>query len=247
MFLRIVHSHVLCLITLFTLLVITTALLLPPVSTKTRSGVILSLKLTTVRLLDIVVTVFINAKLIGGRVRGHAILILLTGPIDRIRFVINGRLNLSTILTILLTTLNLVFATLLTLGNVTFSLIDLLLTFKFVLLRTVLLATITVLFKIFADSLLTALVAFTICVVNRLARTLINFNRVDRDPNVRQLAGTLCLILPSLRHLGLHGITICKPSLLPSDLDLMDGLLCTLMCVTLLLTVTAVIFSHHRF
>ncbi|NER80958.1 MAG: ABC transporter permease subunit [Leptolyngbya sp. SIO1D8] len=246
-FKEVIRDRVLYLVVLYAVFLFAIAALLPEIAAGAQGKITLDLGLAGIHLLGLVVTVFVGTGLINKEIEKRTVLVIMAKPVSRLEFILGKHLGLSAVLTILIGLLTAIYLVVLTVNQIPFSFLSILLAVFFTLVEMSLLTTVAMVFGTFTSSLLATLLTIAVYLMGHLSQDMVALGQLSENVDLQRVANGMYLILPDLERLNLRNEAIYGMALIPSALDLTGHLIYGLFYIVLLLTIAVVIFARRQF
>jgi ABC-type transport system involved in multi-copper enzyme maturation permease subunit len=219
--------------------------LLPAISGAAQDKILTDFGTASASFLGVVIAIFVGTNLINKEIEKRTVFTIVTKPISSIEFILGKHLGLSAVLAILVAGMTAIYLMVLSLAQINYQLIPLLLTAFFLFLELCLLTAAALLFGVFTSSILAILLTFSLYLVGHLSEGMVKLAGVTKNPGFQQLTDNLYLILPDLSRLDLKNDAVY--GVLPqADTLLLNAGYAVVYTVALLL-ITTVIFSRRQF
>jgi ABC-type transport system involved in multi-copper enzyme maturation permease subunit len=229
----------------YALLMLVAWRLLPEISGAAQDKILTDFGTASSSLLGVVVAIFVGTGLINKEIEKRTVFTIVTKPISSIEFIFGKHLGLSAVLAILVAGMTVIYLIILSLAQINYHLIPLLLTAVFLFLELSLITAAALLFGVFTSSILAILLTFSLYLVGHLSEGMVKLAGVTKNPGFQQMTDNLYLILPDLSRLDLKNDAVY--GVLPSpDLLLLNAGYAVVYTLALLI-VTTVIFSRRQF
>jgi ABC-type transport system involved in multi-copper enzyme maturation permease subunit len=196
-------------------------------------------------LLGTIVAIFVGTSLINKEIEKRTVFTIVTKPISSIEFILGKHLGLSAVLAILVAGMTTIYLTILSLAQVNYQLMPLLLSAFFLFLELCLLTAAALLFGVFTSSILAILLTFSLYLVGHLSEGMVKLAGVTRNPDFQKFTDNLYLVLPDLSRLDLKNDAVY--GVLPQTDVLLVNAGYAVVYTAALLIVTTVIFSRRQF
>ena len=219
--------------------------LLPAISGAAQDKIITDFGPASASLLGVVVAIFVGTNLINKEIEKRTVFTIVTKPISRLEFILGKHLGLSAVLAILVAGMTAIYLAVLSLAQINYHLIPLLLTGFFLFLELCLLTAGALLFGVFTSSILAILLTCSLYLVGHLSEGMVKLAGITKNPGFQQLTDNLYLILPDLSRLDLKNDAVYGVIPQPDVLLLNAGY--AVLYTAALLVVTTVIFSRRQF
>ncbi|MGF1524724.1 MAG: ABC transporter permease [Leptolyngbyaceae cyanobacterium] len=246
-FKEVIRDRVLYLVVLYALLLLAVSGLLPQVAAGAQDKITLDLGLAGIHLLGLIVTVFVGTSLINKEIEKRTVLVLIAKPVSRLEFIIGKHLGLSAVLAVLMVLLTAIYLGILAINQITFVWASILLAVLFTFVEMALLTAAAMLFGAFTSSLLATLLTIAVYLMGHLSQDIVALGQLTENISLQRITNSLYLVLPDLERLNLRNEAVYGLALLPSVPDLLLNLAYGVFYITLLLTLSAVIFARRQF
>ncbi|MDY6936177.1 MAG: ABC transporter permease [Cyanobacteriota bacterium] len=246
-FREVIRDRTLYLVALYALILLAAILLLPEVAAGTQDKMTLDIGLGAMNLLGLIVTVFIGTGLINKEIEKRTVLVLVSKPISRSELIVGKFLGLCAVLAVLISLMTLIFIVVLRVNEIPFPLGSTLVASGYLFLQLSLIVAVSIVFGVFASSLLATLLAFGIYLMGHFSRDLLQLGEISQNPGIAPLAKTLYLILPDLSRLDVKNGAVYGSAALPDISTLLLNAVYGLVYTVLLLSIATVVFSRREF
>jgi ABC-type transport system involved in multi-copper enzyme maturation permease subunit len=244
-FREVIRDRVLYLAGLFAILMAAGIRLLPEIAAGTDKKILLDLGLAAMTLLGVLIAIFVGTGLINKEIEKRTLLVLISKPVSRTEFIIGKHLGLTAVLAVLVGLMTAIYLGALTLAQVPYTLVNILLAALFLLLQLSLITGVAILFGVFTSSLLATLLTFAVWLMGNFTRDLVNLGILSKNPAIAQLTRALYTILPDLARLDLKNQAVYAQLLPPEVLWANAGY--GVLYITLILAIATLIFSRRQF
>ncbi|AFY95751.1 ABC transporter permease [Chamaesiphon minutus] len=219
--------------------------LLPAISGAAQDKILTDFGTASSSLLGVVIAIFVGTNLINKEIEKRTVFTIVTKPISSIEFILGKHLGLSAVLAILVAGMTAIYLFVLSLSQINYQLVPLLLSSLFLFLELCLIAAASLLFGVFTSSILAILLTFSLYIVGHLSEGMVKLAGVTKNPGFQQLTDNLYLILPDLSRLDLKNDAVYGV-LPPTDMLFVNAGY-ALVYTAALLIATTVIFSRRQF
>jgi ABC-type transport system involved in multi-copper enzyme maturation permease subunit len=219
--------------------------LLPSISGAAQDKILTDFGPASASLLGVVVAIFVGTNLINKEIEKRTVFTIVTKPISSLEFILGKHLGLSGVLAILVTGMTAIYLAVLSLAQINYQLIPLLLTGFFLFLELCLITAGALLFGVFTSSILAILLTFSLYLVGHLSEGMVKLAGITKNPGFQQMTDNLYLVLPDLSRLDLKNDAVYGVIPQPDVLLLNAGY--AVVYTAALLVVTTVIFSRRQF
>lgn len=244
-FREVIRDRVLYLVGFYALAMVLANRLLPEISAATEKKILLDLSLAAMQLLGLVIAVFVGTGLVNKEIEKRTVFVLIAKPVSRTEFVIGKHWGLSAVLAVLIAIMTATALGIFYLGQVPFSLRDILISSGFLFLQLSLITAVAIGFGVFTSSLLAILFTFAIYLMGQLSRDLVAFGKLAKNPSIESVTQGLYVVLPDLARLDLKNQAVY--GLIPSPEILLLNAGYGLLYIVLVLTIASLIFSIRDF
>lgn len=244
-FREVIRDRVLYLAGLFAILMAAGIRLLPEIAAGTDKKILLDLGLAAMTLLGVLIAIFVGTGLINKEIEKRTLLVLISKPVSRTEFIIGKHLGLTAVLAVLVGLMTAIYLGALTLAQVPYTLVNILLAALFLLLQLSLITGVAILFGVFTSSLLATLLTFAVWLMGNFTRDLVNLGVLSKNPAIAQLTRALYTILPDLARLDLKNQAVYAQLPPPEVLWANAGY--GVLYITLILAIATLIFSRRQF
>lgn len=246
-FLEVIRDRVLYLVALYALVMAAATLLLPEVAAGAQDKITLDLGMAGIHGLGLLVAIFVGTGLINKEIEKRTVLVLIAKPVSHAEFILGKHLGLAAVLAVLMALLSAIYFGVLSLNAIAYSPQSLLLAIAFTFMEMALLTSVAMLFGVFTSSLLATLMTFAVYLMGHLSPDIVALGELSENPALQRLTNGLYLVLPDLERLNLRNQAVYGLNLFPTTGELLFHLLYALIYITLLLTLTGMIFSRRQF
>ncbi|ACK73648.1 type IV pilus biogenesis protein PilI-like protein [Gloeothece citriformis PCC 7424] len=219
--------------------------LLPNISLGTHEKIFLDLGLGAMALLGAIVAIFVGTGLINKEIDKKTVLVLIPKPLSRSEFIIGKHLGLCAVLAVMLTVMTLIFFTLLTGFQTSYSIGLVFISQLYLLLELALLTAVAIAFGVFTSSILATLLSLGVYLMGHVSVDLLKLGQISKNATIESLTSTLYLILPDLERLNLRNDVTY--GMLPSINELISNAAYGIIYTALLLAIAIGIFSRRQF
>ncbi len=219
--------------------------LLPAISGAAQDKILTDFGAASSSLLGVVVAIFVGTNLINKEIEKRTVFTIVTKPISSIEFIIGKHLGLSAVLGILVVGMTAIYLLILSLAQINYQLVPLLLTAFFLFLELCLLTAAALLFGVFTSSILAILLTFSFYLVGHLSEGMVRLAGVTKNPGFQKMTDNLYLVLPDLSRLDLKNDAVY--GVLPQADTLLLNAGYAIVYTVALLLVTTVVFSRKQF
>jgi ABC-type transport system involved in multi-copper enzyme maturation permease subunit len=219
--------------------------ILPSISGDAKDKILTDFGTASSSLLGVVIAIFVGTNLINKEIEKRTVFTIVTKPISSIEFILGKHLGLSAVLAILVAGMTAIYLTVLSLSQVNYQLMPLLISAFFLFLELCLLTAAALLFGVFTSSILAILLTFSLYLAGHLSEGMVKLAGVTRNPGFQKMTDNLYLVLPDLSRLDLKNDAVYGVLPQPDTLWLNAGY--ALVYTAALLVITTVIFSRKQF
>ncbi len=219
--------------------------ILPSISGAGQDKILTDFGTASSSLLGVVVAIFVGTSLINKEIEKRTVFTIVTKPISSMEFILGKHLGLSAVLAILVAGMTAIYLLVLSLSQVNYPLVPLLIAAFFFFLELCLLAAAALLFGVFTSSLLAILLTFSLYLVGHLSEGMVKLAHVTKNPSFQQLTDNLYLVLPDLSRLDLKNDAVYNVLPQPDVLWIDAGY--AVLYTGVLLLATTMIFSRRQF
>ncbi len=244
-FREVMRDRIFFVIGFYALLMLAAGKLLPEVAGMTYDKILTDVGAAAASLLGVVVAIFVGTGLINKEIEKRTVFTIVTKPISNIEFIFGKHLGLSAVLAVLVSGMTAIYLLSLSISNVNYQAIPLILSALFLFLELCLLTAAALLFGVFTSSILALLLTFALYLVGHLSEGMVKLAGVTKNPDFQRLTDNLYLVLPDLSRLDLKNDAVY--GVLPTaDIMLVNAGYAVVYTVALLFATTA-IFSRRQF
>jgi ABC-type transport system involved in multi-copper enzyme maturation permease subunit len=219
--------------------------ILPELSGGASAKILTDFGAASSSLLGVVIAIFVGTNLINKEIEKRTVFTIVTKPISSIEFILGKHLGLAAVLAILVTGMTAIYLMILSLAQINYQLMPLLLSSFFLFLELSLLTAAALLFGVFTSSILAILLTFSLYLAGHLSEGMVKLAGVTKNPSFQQFTDNLYLVLPDLSRLDLKNDAVY--GVLPQSDMLLHNAGYALVYTAALLVVTTVIFSRRQF
>ena len=246
-FREVVRDRILYIIGFYTVILAIAINLLPEIAAATEDKMFLDLGLAAMSSLSLIIAVFVGTGLISKEIEKKTILMLIAKPVSRNEFIIGKYLGLSTVLTLLVTAMSIIYLIFLEVNNISYSATSIAINAIFLILQLSLISAIAITFGVFTGSILATALTFAVYLMGNITQDLLNLARISENPGLEQITQGLYLVLPDLSRLDLKNEAAYGLSALPDSTTLITNAAYSLFYSAMLLGIAAFIFSRKEF
>ena len=246
-FREVVRDRILYIIGFYTVILAIAINLLPEIAAATEDKMFLDLGLAAMSSLSLIIAVFVGTGLISKEIEKKTILMLIAKPVSRNEFIIGKYLGLSTVLTLLVTAMSIIYLIFLEVNNISYSATSIAINAIFLILQLSLISAIAITFGVFTGSILATALTFAVYLMGNITQDLLKLARISENPGLEQITQGLYLVLPDLSRLDLKNEAVYGLSALPDTNTLITNAGYSLLYSAMLLGLAAFIFSQKEF
>jgi ABC-type transport system involved in multi-copper enzyme maturation permease subunit len=218
---------------------------LPEISVGTHQKIFLDLGLGLIGILGTIVAIFVGTSLINKEIEKRTVLVLIPKPISRAEFIVGKHLGLSSVLLVMVTLMTLIYLTLLSLGQVPYQPLPILVSLAYLVLELVVLTAVAMVFGGFTSSILATLLSLGIYLMGHISKDLLELGALSKNENIEKITSSLYLILPDLERLNFRNEAVY--GILPSPDILLGSALYGVIYTIILLGIAIFVFSRRQF
>jgi ABC-type transport system involved in multi-copper enzyme maturation permease subunit len=244
-FREVMRDRIFFILVFYGVLMVAALRLLPEVSAGAHEKIIVDVGPAIASLLGVVVAVFVGTSLINKEIEKRTVFVLVTKPINSAEFIFGKHLGLSAVLAILVIGMSAIYLVMLSLAQIKFQLMPLILTSVFLFLELSLITAAALLFGVFTSSILATLLTFLLYIVGHLSEGMVKLAGVTKNPGFQKMTDNLYLVLPDLSRLDLKNDAVY--GVIPQADVLWMNAGYALVYTVALLVVTTVVFSRREF
>jgi ABC-type transport system involved in multi-copper enzyme maturation permease subunit len=244
-FREVVRDRIFLTIGFYAVLMLAAWRILPELSGGAASKILTDFGTASSSLLGVIIAIFVGTNLINKEIEKRTVFTIVTKPISSIEFILGKHLGLSAVLAILVAAMTAIYLIVLSLAQVNYQLVPLLLAAFFLFLELCLLTAAALLFGVFTSSILAILLTFSLYLVGHLSEGMVKLAGVTKNPDFQKFTDNLYLILPDLSRLDLKNDAVY--GVLPQADVLLVNAGYAVVYTAALLVVTTVIFSRRQF
>jgi ABC-type transport system involved in multi-copper enzyme maturation permease subunit len=219
--------------------------ILPEVTGAAYGKILLDFGIASASLLGVVIAIFVGTGLINKEIEKRTVFTIVTKPISSIEFILGKHIGLSAVLAILVSGMMVIYLAILSLAQIEYQLMPLLLTAFLLFVELSLLTAAALLFGVFTSSILAILLTFSLYLVGHLSQSMVKLAGVTKNPSFQQLTDNLYLVLPDLSRLDLKNTAVY--GMVPQTDTILLNTGYAIVYTAALLIVTTVIFSRRQF
>ena len=246
-FREVVRDRILYIIGFYTVILAIAINLLPEIAAATEDKMFLDLGLAAMSSLSLIIAVFVGTGLISKEIEKKTILMLIAKPVSRNEFIIGKYLGLSTVLTLLVTAMSIIYLIFLEVNNISYSATSIAINAIFLILQLSLISAIAITFGVFTGSILATALTFAVYLMGNITQDLLKLARISENPGLEQITQGLYLVLPDLSRLDLKNEAAYGLSALPDTTTLITNASYSVLYSAMLLAIAAFIFSQKEF
>jgi ABC-type transport system involved in multi-copper enzyme maturation permease subunit len=244
-FREVVRDRILFVIGFYALMMLAAILILPDIAGPVKDKVLLDFGVASSSLLGVVVAIFVGTNLINKEIEKRTVFVIVTKPVSSLEFILGKHLGLSAVLAILVAGMTTTYLSMLSIAQINYQLVPLLLTALFLLLELCLVTAAALLFSVFTSSILAILLTSSLYLVGHLSEGMVKLAGITKNPSFQQLTDNLYLILPDLSRLDLKNSAVY--GVIPQADTLLLNAGYAIVYTAALLIITTVIFSRRQF
>ncbi len=244
-FWEVIRARVLYFIMVFGLFFIGAMRLIPEYAVLTEDKILLDLGIAAIGILGLIVAAFVGTAPIQNEIENRTVLVLLAKPISRAEFIVGKHLGLCAVLAVLITVTMALYLGLMSLSQIDYPLLSLLVAAFYLFLELSLLTAVAIALSVFTSSLLATLLTFAVYVMGHLSEDIVTAGELSKSPTVEAITRGLYLILPDLSRLDLKNQAVY--GILPDGGTLLLNFIYALFYIILLLAIANLIFSRREF
>lgn len=219
--------------------------ILPSISGAAQDKIMTDFGTASSSLLGVVIAIFVGTSLIDKEIEKRTVFTIVTKPISSMEFILGKHLGLSAVLAILVAGMTAIYLLVLSLSQINYQLLPLLIAAFFLFLELCLLAAAALFFGVFTSSILAILLTFSLYLAGHLSEGMVKLAGVTKNPSFQQLTDNLYLVLPDLSRLDLKNDAVYGVLPQPDTLLLNAGY--AVLYTGVLLLATTMIFSRRQF
>jgi Cu-processing system permease protein len=230
-----IRDKILYVILLFSLVMISSSILLSAISLGQGEKVIVDIGLASISIFGVLLTLFIGTNLLNKEIDKKTIYLLLTKPLRRSEFILGKHIGLSLTLLVIITMMSLAFYGLIWFSTGNAPLVYL----QAILLNYIeltLLVSVAILFSTIASPIMSSIYTLSVYVIGHFSKDLLNFGEMSGNDTFKLVTKAIYYILPDLEKLNVKNIVLYYPTGLASDIftgGIIYGLLYTIVILTL--------------
>ncbi len=244
-FKEVIRDKILYVIGVFALLLIIASRILPQIAVSTDEKILLDLGIGAINVFGVIISIFVGTNLINKEIEKKTLLILIPKPITKTEFIIGKHLGLTAVIGVLISAMTIIYFGLMSFLKINYPFNSLLIAILFLLLGLTLLIAIAIMFSVLTSSILATLLTFGVYIMGNLSRDLLKLAEITENPAIQKLTKTLFLVLPDLQKFDLKNEAVYN--ILPSTGELISTVIYGFLYITILLTLTILIFSRRQF
>ncbi len=211
----------------------------------TNKKIMVDLGLGLMTILGVIVAIFVGTGLVNKEIEKRTVLVLIAKPVSYAEFIIGKHLGLSAVLAVLVGAMTTIYLVILSLNQVQYPLVSILLTTLYLFFELSLLTAVALLFGIFTSSVLAIVLSLGIYIMGHLSGDVIQLAEKADNVVIERLTTALYLILPDLSRLDLKNQAVY--GVLPHPSDLGANAVYALIYIVLILAIATFIFSKKQF
>jgi ABC-type transport system involved in multi-copper enzyme maturation permease subunit len=244
-FWQVLRDRVLYIVVFFTLLMIGAVILIPEVAATAEQKIILDFGIAAIDFLSLIITLFASTTLINQEIERRTVYLLIAKPISRFELIVSKYFGLSAILAVLISAMMLIYFIILSLNQIPYPILSLILSGIFLWLKLSLIVAAGLLFGVLTNSLLATLLTLGVYIMGSLSRDLLNIGQFSENLTIERLMTGLYLILPDLARLDLKNDAVYGQ--FPDTVTLFTNITYGIVYTILLLSISIGIFSQKEF
>lgn len=244
-FQEVIRDRILYVIGVFALLLIIASRILPQIAISTDEKILLDLGIAAINVFGVIISIFVGTNLINKEIEKKTLLILIPKPITKREFIIGKHLGLTAVICVLVSAMTIIYFGLMSFLNIDYPVNSLVIAILYLLLGLTLLIAIAIMFSVFTSSILATLLTFGVYIMGNLSRDLLKLAEITENPAIQKLTKTLFLVLPDLQKFDLKNEAVYN--ILPATGELISTVIYGFLYITILLTLTILIFSRRQF
>lgn len=244
-FQEVIRDRLFYLVGFFSILLAISLRLLPEISVGTDEKIFLDLGIGAIEFLSVIVAIFVGTNLINKEIDKRTVLVLIAKPISRTEFILGKHLGLFAVLAVLISVMALIYFSLLSWAQISYSFTSLVISLIYILLQLALITAVAIAFGVFTSSILATLLSLGIYLMGQISQDILELGKLSENPTLENLTKFIYLFLPDLSRLNLKNEAVYN--ILPSSAELFANAVYAL-CYTIFLLVFAIlVFSQKEF
>jgi ABC-type transport system involved in multi-copper enzyme maturation permease subunit len=244
-FREVIRDRIFYFVGFFALIMALALKILPEISVGTHQKIFLDLGLGLIGILGTIVAIFVGTSLINKEIEKKTVLVLIPKPISRAEFIVGKHLGLSAVLLVMVTLMTLIYLTLLSLGQVPYQPLPILVSLAYLVLELAVLTAVAMVFGVFTSSILATLLSLGIYLMGHISKDLLELGALSKNEGIQKITSSLYLILPDLERLNFRNEAVY--GILPSPDILLGNALYGVIYMIILLGIAIFVFSRRQF
>jgi len=244
-FREVIRDRIFYFVGFFALIMALALKILPEISVGTHQKIFLDLGLGLIGILGTIVAIFVGTSLINKEIEKRTVLVLIPKPISRAEFIVGKHLGLSAVLLVMVTLMTLIYLTLLSLGQVPYQPLPILVSLAYLVLELAVLTSVAMVFGVFTSSILATLLSLGIYLMGHISKDLLELGALSKNEGIQKITSSLYLILPDLERLNFRNEAVY--GILPSPDILLGNALYGVIYMIILLGIAIFVFSRRQF
>ena len=244
-FREVIRDRIFYFVGFFALIMALALKILPEISVGTHQKIFLDLGLGLIGILGTIVAIFVGTSLINKEIEKRTVLVLIPKPISRAEFIVGKHLGLSAVLLVMVTLMTLIYLALLSLGQVPYQPLPILVSLAYLVLELAVLTAVAMVFGVFTSSILATLLSLGIYLMGHISKDLLELGSLSKNEGIQKITSSLYLILPDLERLNFRNEAVY--GILPSPDILLGNALYGVIYMIILLGIAIFVFSRRQF
>lgn len=240
-----IRDKILYIIILFSILMISSSILLSHLSVGQNQKIIVDIGLAIINLFGVLITLFVGTTLLNKEIEKKTIYLLLTKPLRRSDFILGKHLGLSYTLFIVMAIMTLCFYGILMFQGMPLSFAYLQAIFLSYI-ELVLLISVAIFFSTFASPIMSSMYTLGVYMMGHFSKDFLTMGKLSKNETFMKFSEYVYYILPDLEKLNLKNIALYLPEQTMSELffpSTIYGLLYT----TIVLVMAIFVFEFKEF
>lgn len=247
-FLETIRDRILYVLGLFAIIVVFAIPLIREVAATVEDKILLDVGLAIMEILGVVVAVFISTGLVSKEVDRRTIYLLIAKPISTGEVIVGKYVGISAVLALLVVGMMGIYLAILTLNQTAYpSLLALLISGIFLILKLSLIAAAAIFFGVFTRSLVAMFLTFGIYFMGNLSEEMVKLNALVENAAFSRLSQGLFVIVPDLSRLDVKNVAVYGINSLPDSLTLTLNAAYGIIYIMALLTLATIVFAQREF
>jgi len=240
-----IRDKILYIILMFSLVMISSSMILSLLSLGQSFRVIVDIGLGTISIFGLLITLFVGTNLINREIDKKTIYLLLTKPLRRADFILGKHLGLSLTLLVITFLMSVAFYFLVWIISQEISFVYLQAIFLNYI-ELVLLVAFAIFFSTLASPVMSSIYTLSIYVIGHFTKDLLDFGRMTQNESLIKVLEIIYYILPDFERLNVKNLVIYSSNGIPMDV-ISSGFLYGFIYTATLLLMSVLIFEFKEF